>query len=62
MNKKLLPMVAFPVIFGSLALQRTLARPRLAELASIDIVSLLAAGACFGIALMGLIMVIRKKV
>ena len=44
-----------------LLLQRTLSRPGMESVRSVDIVSLLAAGFCFGIAFGVLIMMLRRQ-
>ena len=61
MNKKAIPAIFFPILMGSLALINALNRPRLANIHSVDVVTLLAAGACFGVAFMALIMMLKKK-
>ena len=58
----MVPTVLFPVIMGSLALQQTLSRSRMLDVRGVDIVSLMGAGACFGVALMGLILILKKKI
>jgi hypothetical protein len=50
-KKKLVFAVFFPLLFGCLALNQTLSRPRLRDIRTVDIVTLVAAGACFGAAL-----------
>lgn len=50
-RKKPIVAVFFPLLFGFIALNQTLSRPRLRDMHAVDIVSLIAAGACFGVAL-----------
>lgn len=62
MNKKaLLPGVFSPLIVGSITLTQTLGRPSMENARNVDVISLFAAGMCFGVALVALIAILRRK-
>ena len=50
-----------PIIIGTVTLNQTLARPRLADIHSVDVVSLLGAGVCFGVAMVLIARIILNR-
>ena len=50
------------VLYGAMSLTSTLSRPRLDGVRAVDIVSLEASGACFGAALVVLVLKLRKRI
>ena len=61
MNKKPLFPLFFPVFMGIAALTNTLGRPSMENARSVDIISLLGAGMCFGASLVAVVMILRRK-
>ncbi len=62
MNKKaLLPGVFLPLMMGSAALTNTLRNPRMEGVHTVDILSIFAAGLCFGAAFVSLVRILRGK-
>ena len=50
-----------PFLIGMIGLFSLMERPRFAAIHTVDVVQLLASGACFGVALAGLIQVFRGQ-
>lgn len=62
MNKKaLFPGVFFPLLMGTAALTRTLARPSMTNVRAVDVTTLVGVGMCFGAALVALVAILRRK-
>jgi uncharacterized protein YoaH (UPF0181 family) len=53
--------IVIPLIVGITALMTVLARSRAAQYATVDILELVAAGMCFGVAIVALARAIRGK-
>jgi hypothetical protein len=60
-RKSLGSAVAMPLIIGMIGLTTVLQRPRLASVATVDIVQLLGSGLCFGVALVALFALLRAS-
>lgn len=60
-GKAVLSAVVMPILFGAISLMYVMRTPRFANLHTVDVLQLLIAGACFGVALSGVFMLISNR-
>ena len=53
--------VLFPFILGLFGLFNLMGRPRFATFHTVDVLQLVASGACFGVALAALLVILRRS-
>ncbi|MCX6624214.1 MAG: hypothetical protein NTY38_24760 [Acidobacteria bacterium] len=54
-------VVLLGLCFGAITLMNIAASPRFEAFHAVDVVRLIAAGMCFGVALVGIILLLRKR-
>ena len=57
----LFPTVILPIMMGCIGLYNVTNKPRFAGFHSVDVVQLIAAGMCFGAALVSLLLVVKSR-
>lgn len=58
-NKRIVPAIIMPVIIGMVGLFALMRQPRFETFHTVDVLQLLASGACFGVALAALVYLLR---
>jgi hypothetical protein len=53
--------VLIGVSFGAISLINMAARPRFEAIRTVDVVQLIGVGMCFGVALVGIVIILRKR-
>jgi formate/nitrite transporter FocA (FNT family) len=59
-NKRIVPAIIAPFIIGMIGLLTLMRQPRFESFHTVDVLQLLASGACFGAALAALIYLLRS--
>jgi len=60
-NRKAIPNILIPCFIGFLGLMTVARNPRFEQFHTVDVVTLLASGACFGVALAAIIGRLRER-